>query len=376
MSIAFIDLKAQQAKMRPDIDAAIAKVLDSGQYINGEALKIFEKELADYSGAKIALGVSSGTDALVVPLMAWGVGAGDAVFVPSFTYTASAEAIMIVGASPVYVEVDPVSFNMDPTHLKAMIAKVKAEGKLNPKVVMSVDLFGLPVDYDEINAICKESDLKLLSDAAQGFGGVYKGAKVGSLADVTATSFFPAKPLGCYGDGGAVFTQDEEVADLMRSVRTHGMGKHKYDIARIGLNARLDTVQAAILSVKLAHFDTELDARNKLASEYNQALGQHLDTPVVPDDRRSAWAQYTMKIGGGQRQAFQDFLKTRNVPTMVYYPSPMHFQPPYKPFGGGEGSMPVSEALCHDVVAIPMHPYMNDETRDIIISACLDYFNQ
>lgn len=377
MSIPFIDLKAQQALMRPEIDAAMAAVLDSGQYINGQALHAFEQELSDFSGAKHALGVSSGTDALVVPLMAWGVGAGDAVFVPSFTYTASAEAILIVGASPVYVEVDPRTFNIDPEDLKIKIAEVKAEGRLTPKVVMSVDLFGLPIDYTEVSQIARENDMKLLSDAAQGFGGEYNGQKVGSLADATATSFFPAKPLGCYGDGGAVFTNDSDFALTLKSVRTHGMGKHKYDIERVGLNARLDTLQAAILSVKLKYFPGELDARNALARSYNDALADVVDVPVVANNKRSAWAQYTIKLeDDAQRTAFQAHLKDKGVPTMVYYPSPMHFQTPYAPYGGGKGSMPVSESLCHKVVAIPMHPYMSDQTCDEVISACTSFFTK
>lgn len=374
MDIPFIDLKAQQKLMREDIDAAISKVLDDGQYINGNALKKFEQELCDFTGAKHSLGASSGTDALVIPLMAWGVGPGDAVFVPSFTYTASAEAILLTGASPVYVEVDPLTFNIDVEDLKLKITQVKQKGDLKAKVIMSVDLFGLPVDYEELANIAEEEGLHFLSDAAQGFGGEYNSKRVGSLAHATATSFFPAKPLGCYGDGGAVFTNDDELATVMKSVRTHGMGSHKYDIVRVGLNARLDTLQAAILSIKLAHFPDELDARDALAAAYSNALSDHLETPTVAQHKRSAWAQYTVKISDGRREAFQAFLKKRGVPTMIYYPAPMHFQPPYAPYGGGPGSMPVSEALCHDVVALPMHPYMQDEDFDTIVSACLDFF--
>lgn len=376
MGIPFIDLKAQQAVMRSEIEQRIMGVLDHGQYINGTDLREFESELQEFSGAAHALGLSSGTDALVVPLMAWNVGPGDAVFVPSFTYTASAEAILILRASPVFVDVDPVTFNIDLNDLKAKIAAVKAEGKLTPKVIMSVDLFGLPVEYEDIAAIAKAENMHFLSDSAQGFGGEYKGQKVGGLADVTATSFFPAKPLGCYGDGGAVFTNDEDLAIEMKSIRTHGANpKNKYDVKRVGLNARLDTMQAAILSVKLKHFPSELDARDKLAADYKSALGDAFDCPVVMNHQRSAWAQYTMKVRDGQRDAFIAHMKAKEVPTMVYYPSPMHFQPPYAPYGGGAGSLPVSEQLCHDVVAIPMHPYMDDKDRDTIIEACLAFNN-
>ncbi|MFK5996557.1 MAG: DegT/DnrJ/EryC1/StrS family aminotransferase [Rhodobacterales bacterium] len=374
--IPFIDLKAQQAMMRPEIDRAIAKVLDDGQYILGQALRDFERDLSDFVGGAHALGTSSGTDALLIPLMAWGVGQGDAVFVPSFTYTATVEAIVLAHATPVFVDVDPGTFNIDVADLKAKIIETRKAGKLTPKAVMSVDLFGLPVDYANIADVAKAGGLHFLSDAAQGFGGAVCGRRVGGLADVTATSFFPAKPLGCYGDGGAVFTNDEAMLEVMRSVRTHGQGKSKYDIARVGLNARLDTLQAAILAVKLRYFETELAARDKLASDYSAVLSQVVETPVVPEGLFSSWAQYTLKLQDNQRDGFQDFMKSKSVPTMVYYPAPMHIQPVYAPFGHGAGSLPVSEYLCTRVVSIPMHGYVGDETRDSIIAACLQFFEE
>lgn len=373
MGIQFIDLKKQQSIMRAEIDTAIGKVLDDGQYILGQALRDFEASLGEFVGqGTAALGASSGTDALLIPMMAWGVGPGDAVFVPSFTYTATAEAILLVGASPVYVEVDPETFNIDPQDLQRKVDATRAAGKLNPKAILSVDLFGLPVDYPSIRKIADKESLHFLSDAAQGFGGAHNNQRVGSLADVTATSFFPAKPLGCYGDGGAVFAHDPELIEVMRSVRTHGQGKTKYDISRVGLNARLDTMQAAILSVKLKYFDEELTARDKLAKEYTAALSSVTKTPVVPDGYFSAWAQYTLRLEDGQREGFQAKMKDKGIPTMVYYPAPMHLQPPYRPFGDGEGSLPISEDLCTRVVSIPMHPYMSDADRDMIIDGCLD----
>ncbi len=376
MTIPFIDLKAQQSIMRNEIDQAIGKVLDDGQYIQGQALRDFEQELSVFVGGSYSLGASSGTDALLIPLMAWGIGSGDAVFVPSFTYTATAEAILLAHASPVFVDVDPETFNIDVSDLKEKILETRAEGKLTPKVILSVDLFGLPVDYANIADAAREEDLYFLSDAAQGFGGSINGKRVGGLADVTSTSFFPAKPLGCYGDGGAVFTKDEDLLEIMRSVRTHGQGKHKYDISRIGLNARLDTIQAAILSVKLKYFEKELAARDRLAKEYTVSLSGAVNTPVVPEGYFSSWAQYTLQLEDNQRDAFQTHMKEKGIPTMVYYPTPMHIQPPYAPHGKGPRSLPVSEDLCTRVVSIPMHPYMSNKHRDTIINSCLDFFDK
>lgn len=376
--IPFIDLKSQYAKLKVDIDKGIQDVLDDGRYINGPALTQFENELATFSKAKHVLGCSSGTDALVIPLMAIkernGLGTEKkmAVFVPAFTYTASAETIALVDAIPVFVDVDPKTFNMDPASLEEKIVECKAKGELEPGVVMTVDLFGQPADYNALEPIARKHGLTILCDAAQGLGGELDKRPVGSMGDVTATSFFPAKPLGCYGDGGAIFTHDEELYTIMKSIRTHGTGSHKYEVLRIGMNGRLDTLQAAILSVKLSVFEEEIVARNKLADLYNAELSSVVETPYVLPNARSSWAQYVLKTD--RREALQAHLKEKDIPTMVYYPSPMHFQIAYKHFGDGPGSLPVSEDLCSDVMALPMHPYMDAETAEYIVEQVKAFF--
>lgn len=363
----FIDLKAQYARIKPEISKAIQDVLDNGQYVLGPAVAKFEAELAQFCGVRNVVSCSSGTDALLMPLMAHGVGPGDAVFVPSFTYTATAEVILLVGASPVFVDVDPATFNVDIDDLRRKIAETRAEGRLTPKVIMAVDLFGLPAPWDELNALSSKEGIMLLSDAAQSFGGHYKGKRVGALAPVTGTSFFPAKPLGCYGDGGAIFTDDDELAKTLKSIRTHGTGSHKYEVVRIGLNGRLDTLQAAILSVKLAIFDNELDAKERVSKIYDEILADAVTIPKRIEGTRSAWAQYTVKLD--KREAVQAALQKQGIPTMVYYPKPMHFQPPYAKYGKGPGSLPVSEALCDQVMSLPMHPYIEDDTARRIAEA-------
>lgn len=375
---AFIDLKAQYRALQEDINLGIQAVLEDGRYINGPALAQFETELAEYSGVKHAIGCSSGTDALVMPLMAMNVNCGHgqgkqkAVFVPAFTYTASAEVIALVGGRPVFVDVNPTTFNMDPESLREQIERVKKEGKYEPAVVMTVDLFGQPADYDALTKVAEEYELDILCDAAQGLGGELNGARVGSFGRVTGTSFFPAKPLGCYGDGGAIFTDDDELAKVIRSIRTHGTGSHKYEVLRIGMNGRLDTIQAAILSVKLAAFEEEIAARNKLADLYKSELEDLLTVPEVMPNARSSWAQYVLKTP--DRDALQEHLSERKIPSMVYYPAPMHLQIAYEKYGDGKGSMPVSEGLCHEVIALPMHPYMSDETADEIINGVKSFF--
>jgi len=378
--VPFIDLKTQYATLKNDIDTGIQAVLDDGRYINGPALHQFEAELAQYSGVNHALGCSSGTDALVIPLMAIQEMRGFngdkkmAVFVPAFTYTASAEVIALVGAQPVFVDVDEKTFNMCPKSLEAQIERVKAEGHYEPAVVMAVDLFGQPADYNALNPVAEKHNLLMLCDSAQGLGGELDGKRVGSLGYVSGTSFFPAKPLGCYGDGGAIFTDNDELATVMKSIRTHGTGSHKYEVLRIGMNGRLDTLQAAILSVKLAAFEGEIAARNKLADHYNAELGKIVETPFVMSNARSSWAQYVLKTD--RRNDLQAFLKGKGIPTMVYYPSPMHFQIAYKQFGEGPGSMPVSEGLCSQVMALPMHPYMDDATSVTITDAVKEFYGQ
>ena len=374
----FIDLKTQYKMLKKDIDDGIQAVLDDGRYIDGPALFKFEDELKEYAGVKHVLGCSSGTDALIIPLMAMGMNCGhgtakpSAVFVPTFTYTASAEVIALVGARPVFVDVDAKTFNMDANSLRQQIEKTIAEGTYEPAVIMTVDLFGQPANYDEITAVAKEYNLKILCDAAQGLGGELNGRRVGSFGTVTGTSFFPAKPLGCYGDGGAIFTDDDELAAIMKSIRTHGTGSHKYEVIRIGMNGRLDTIQAAILSAKLTVFETEIAARNKLADYFSTELSDLTEVPFISPNARSCWAQFVIKTSN--RDELQAFLKDRGIPTMIYYPLPMHLQIAYQKYGDGVGSMPVSEALCGEVLALPMHPYMSDETAAQIVSGVKDFF--
>jgi UDP-2-acetamido-2-deoxy-ribo-hexuluronate aminotransferase len=357
--VPFVDLKTQYARLKPQIAEAIQDVLDDGNYIMGPAVTKLESQLADYCGVRHAISCSSGTDAILMPMIAYGIGPGDAVFVPSFTFTASAEAIILVGASPVFVDVEEDSFNLDLTDLETKIAATRAGGQLNPRAILAVDLFGLPADWDELNTLADREKLNLLADAAQSFGAIYNGKRVGSLAPVTSTSFFPAKPLGCYGDGGAIMTDDDELSDLLKSIRVHGQGADRYEIARIGLNGRLDSIQAAILSVKLPILDEELAARDHLAGIYDEELKDAVTIPKRIPGRQSAWAQYTIKTD--RRTDIQAALKEADIPSAVYYPKPMHLQAPYRPYGAGEGSLPVSESICRRVMSLPMHPYLPDD---------------
>ena len=379
MSIAFIDLAAQQRLLRPKIDAAIARVLDSGAYIMGPDVKTFEAQLAEFAGAKHALSCANGTDAIVLPLMGWDVGPGDAVFCPSFTFAATGEVIPWTGATPVFVDIRPDTYNMDPERLEAAIQAIKAEGRLTPKVVIAVDLFGQPADYPAISAIAKKHGMKLIADSAQGFGCTIDGKHPGHWADATTTSFFPAKPLGCYGDGGAVLTDDPALFERMDSLRVHGKAT-KSDIAgktfdhdpkylnvRIGMNSRLDTVQAAILIEKLAIFATEIEQRNAVAARYNEGLKGHVaSTPAILKGGLSTWAQYT--IEHDDRDGLAAHLKTQGVPTAVYYPIPMHKQDVYSVYPT-PGGLPVSEAKAERVISLPMHPYLEPDVQDRIIEA-------
>jgi dTDP-4-amino-4,6-dideoxygalactose transaminase len=342
------------------MDMAVIEVMTDCNFISGKQVKEFEEKLAEYVGVKHCITCGNGTDALSMMLMAWGVGPGDAVFVPDFTFFATGEVVSFEGATPVFVDVDPDTFNMDPESLKHAISAVKAEGELNPKVVIPVDLFGLPADYDRINEIARRHGMKVLEDAAQGFGGMYKGRQAGSLGDVATTSFFPAKPLGCYGDGGAIFTNDDEEAEYLRSIAVHGKGSFKYDNVRIGWNSRLDTIQAAILLVKFDAFtEYELEDVNKVASWYTEVLKDKVKTPVVPQGYYSSWAQYTIQVRDeNERSALQQKLKMQGIPTMVYYPKPMHMQTAFK---GLKRYIPcpVAERLCKTVVSLPMDGYKN-----------------
>ncbi len=380
MSMPFIDLAAQQRRIRDKIDAAIAKVLDSGAYVMGPQVREFEAKLAEFGQARLALSCANGTDAIALPLMAWGVGEGDAVFCPSFTFAATPEVVPWVDATPVFVDVLPDTYNLDPAKLEAAIAAVKAEGKLTPKVVIAVDLFGQPADYPAIKAICDREGLKLIADSAQGFGCTLNGHHPLHWADVATTSFFPAKPLGCYGDGGAVLTNDARLWDLMDSYRVHGKavgpdleGKTfdhdpKYLNTRIGMNSRLDTIQAAILIEKLAIFAEEIALRQVVADRYAQGLkGAVISTPAVIEGGVSVWAQYV--IEHANRDGLAAHLKTQGIPTAVYYPVPMHVQAPYAAFPRGAGGLPVTEAKAETVLALPMHPYLGEADQAKIIEA-------
>lgn len=361
----FRDLKAQYAALKPEVDAAVAAALASGQYIGGQLVKELEAQLAAYVGAKHCITCGNGTDALQLALMAWGTGEGDAVFVPDFTFFSSGEVVSAVGATPVFVDVDGRTFNLDASKLEDAISAIEAKGRLRPRVVVAVDLFGLPADYDAIRAVCDRHGLFLLEDGAQGFGGSINGKMACSFGDISTTSFFPAKPLGCYGDGGAVFTDDDDWAALIRSLAVHGKGSMKYDNVRIGMNSRLDTIQAAILQVKLhAFIDHEVDDVNEVANWYDEALAaagvadQGILLPVVPDGYRSSWAQYTIQLPVDRdRTALQASLKERGVPTMVYYPKPMHEQTAFEGNSVCLDGCPVTTRLCRSVLSLPMGPY-------------------
>lgn len=366
----FIDLAAQYKKLKKEIDTGIQKVLDHGKYIMGPEVFELEEKLAAYVGVKHCLSCSNGTDALLMPLMAWGIGPGDAVFTTPFTFMATAEVAGLVGAVPVFVDIDEDTFNIDPEQLEKAIVKVKNEGKLNPKVIIPVDLFGLPADYDRIELIANKFNLKILEDAAQGFGGIYKGRRAGSFGDVAATSFFPAKPLGCYGDGGAIFTNNDQLFGILKSIRVHGQGSDKYDNVRLGLNARLDTIQAAILLPKLKAFiDYELEARNQVAALYTESLKGIVKTPVVPEGLVSSWAQYSVLAKDkNERAFFQEKLKAADIPTMIYYQKPLHLQTAYSGLGYKKGDFPIAENVSERIFSLPMHPYLEQDVIEKIIN--------
>ena len=363
----FIDLKAQQKRLRARIDAAIGRVLDHGAYILGPEVRRFEAELAAFGHAGLALSCANGTDAVALPLMAWGVGPGDAVFCPAFTFAATAEVAPWTGATPVFVDILPDTYNLDPAHLEAAIDEVKAQGRLTPRAVIAVDLFGQPADYPRIAEICRREGLKLLSDSAQGFGCTLHGKHPLHWADATATSFFPAKPLGCYGDGGAVLTDGQALWDVMDSLRVHGKGEDKYDNVRIGMNSRLDSIQAAILLEKLTIFAEEIELRNRVAARYNDKLAASVKVPAVIEGGVSVWAQYT--IEAEDRDGLAAHLKAKGVPTAAYYPKPLHRQTAYRGFPVATGALPVSDAAGARVISLPMHPYLDEATQDLIVDA-------
>jgi dTDP-4-amino-4,6-dideoxygalactose transaminase len=366
--IPFIDVAAQRRRLGSRIDDAVSRVLDHCQFILGPETVTLEKDLAAFCGARHALGVSNGTDALVLVMMAKGIGAGDAVFVPSFTYTASAEAIVLIGATPVFVDVDEATFNIDTASLARAVATAEKLG-LKPKAVMAVDLFGLPADYAAINAVAGPKDIYVIADAAQSFGATSGNRRAGALAPVTTTSFFPAKPLGCYGDGGAIFTDDDDLARLIISLRNHGAGADRYDNVRIGMNGRLDTIQAAVLIEKLRIFPEEIEARERVAKRYNAMLGDIAGVPQIPNGYSSVWAQYTIRVAGGRRDALAAALRAQNIPTAQYYPTPVHRQGAYTTYPVADGGLPVTEKLAGEVISLPMHAYLDAPTQDRIVAA-------
>jgi dTDP-4-amino-4,6-dideoxygalactose transaminase len=371
-AVPFIDVAAQRKRLGKAIDEAIARVLDHCQFINGPEVTQFEAELASYSGAKHVVACASGTDALLMVLMAKGIGRGDAVLCPSFTFCATGEVVVLTGATPVFVDVDESTFNMDIGSLKRGIMTARNHG-LKPRVVIPVDLFGQSADHDAIAAVAEAEGLFVLDDAAQGFGASYRGRKIGTLGHATATSFFPAKPLGCFGDGGAIFTDDSELAETLKSIRVHGQGSEKYDNVRIGLTARLDTMQAAILIEKLKIFDDEILARNKAAERYARGLGNVVTVPRLAPGCTSVWAQYTIRLPKGlDRDGFAGALKAQGVPTAIYYPKSMHQQTAYRQFPVADGGLPVSERLSDEVISLPMHAYLDEATQDRVIAAVRD----
>jgi dTDP-4-amino-4,6-dideoxygalactose transaminase len=364
--LAFIDVAAQRRRLGQRIDDAIARVLTHCQFILGPEVAQFEQQLAAFCGARYAVGVASGTDALMLVLMARAIGRGDAVFCPAFTFCATAEVVALLGATPVFVDIDSDSFNIDPQSLERAIATAKRLG-LEPKAVLPVDLFGLPADYDAIAAVADR--LFIIGDAAQSFGATYKGRPVGTLAAATATSFFPSKPLSCYGDGGAVLTDDGLLAEKLRSLRVHGQGVDKYNAVRLGLASRLDTVQAAILIEKLGIFREEIAARETVARRYHEKLAAAVSVPPVACDRTSVWAQYTIRIKAGRRDAVAAELKARGIPTGIYYPKPLHRQEAYRHFPVGDGGLAVSDQVAAEVLSLPMHAYLDERIQDRIVAA-------
>ena len=368
----FRDLKQQYQVLKKDIDAAMVEVATNCNFINGQQVKDLEKELADYVGVKHCITCGNGTDALTMAMMAWGIGKGDAVFVPDFTFFSSGEIVSHAGATPVFVDVDLDTFNISVEALEQAVGKVIAEGKLAPKAVVAVDLFGLPADFSGVRKVADKYGLKVLEDGAQGFGGNIAGKRACSFGDISTTSFFPAKPLGCYGDGGAVFTDDDEIADILDSIRVHGKGDIKYDTVRIGMNSRLDTIQAAILSIKLKAFEQyELIDVNKVAEKYTKGLSQlkgKVKTPVIPEDFYSSWAQYTIQLEGrSTRDKLQSELKAAEIPSMVYYPKPMHRQEAFAGYDYDDADFPNTVKLCDMVLSLPMHPYLKDEDIEAVV---------
>jgi len=368
--IALIDLQAQRKRLGAPLERAILDAVQAGQWVMGPQVGELEKRLAEFAGVKHAIACANGTDALMIVLRAWDIGPGDAVFVPAFTFAASAEVVALVGATPVFVDVLEDTYNMDPASLEAAIAMVRREGKLKPKVVMPVDLFGQAADYRALEPLVAREGLKLFCDAAQGFGALLDGRRAGGIGDASATSFFPAKPLGCYGDGGATFTNDDELNELLRSIRVHGQGRDKYENVRIGVNSRLDTIQAAVLIEKLKIFEEEIELRQSVARRYDEAFraSNRISVPRVIEGAVSTWAQYTIQVP--ERDKLQSALKAKGIPSAIYYPIPLSLQKGYRHYPSAP--TPVSERISETVLSLPMHPYLDAATQDRIIEAVLE----
>ncbi len=361
----FVDLAAQQLRIRPELNRRIAAVLDGGAYVMGPEVGELETALSRFVSVKNVISCSSGTDALLMALMAKGVGVGDAVITTPFTFVATAEVISLLGATPVFVDIDAGTFNMEPSKIEAAIKNAQKKG-LKPKAIIPVDMFGLPADYDSIGEISSNYRLFMLEDGCQGFGGVYKGKKLCRFGDAAATSFYPAKPLGCYGDGGAVFTDDDVMAEKLRSIRIHGMGKSQYDNIRVGITGRMDSIQAAVLLAKMEIFDDEIEARGEVAMRYTEGLLGVVETPVVPNNTESAWAQYSVLVS--DRDIVRERLSEAGIPTAVYYPKPLHLQTAYQYLGYREGDFPVSEKVSNSVFSLPMHPYLSEDEIERVVS--------
>jgi dTDP-4-amino-4,6-dideoxygalactose transaminase len=367
----FIDLGAQRERIGDRLNKAIDRVVTGGRYILGPEVAEFEKQIAEYVGTKHAVACANGTDALVLPLHAWEIGPGDAVFCPSFTFAATAEVVALVRAEPVFVDVDPNTYNIDPASLEAAIKMVKAEGRLKPRAIIPVDLFGLSADYDAITEIAEREGLKIIEDAAQSMGGIRAGRKCGAYGHVASTSFYPAKPLGCYGDGGAMFTNDDALADRLRSLAFHGKGETQYDNVLVGINSRLDTIQAAILLEKLAILEDEMEARDRIARRYCEGLANSVKVPRLPEGDRSAWAQFCIETP--HRDGLKAHLQENGIPSVIYYVKPLHLQTAYERYPRAPGGLPVSEALPDTILALPMHPYLSAEDQDRVIETIQSY---
>ena len=367
----FIDLGAQRERIKDRLKAAIERVVDDGRYILGPEVTEFEGKLAGYVGTKHAIACANGTDALLLPLMAAGIGPGDAVFVPSFTFAATAEVVALRRAEPVFVDIDPVTYNIDIASLEAAIAMVRSEGRLNPKAIIPVDLFGLAADYEAVMAIARRENLLVIEDAAQSIGGTAGGTMCGAFGHVGATSFYPAKPLGCYGDGGAMFTNDDDLAETLRSLAFHGKGETQYDNIHVGINSRLDTLQAAILIEKLAILEDEMQARHRVAQRYADGLGDVVTAANNPAGGRSAWAQYAIETP--KRDALRAHLTEKGIPSVIYYVKPLHSQVAYSAYPRTPAGLPVSEALPNRILCLPMHPYLDEADQDRIIETIRNY---